>query len=151
MIAACLLLALLPVPETARLHAVRLRPGQDARAEIVRLTNERGIRAGAVVTAVGSLRSAVLRFAARDGGTTVEGPLEVVSLVGTVGEGGRVHLHASVSDGSGRTVGGHLMDGSRVHTTLELVIAELPGTVFAREKDDETGYEELAVKPLPVP
>jgi uncharacterized protein len=71
-----------------------------------------------------------------------------VSLVGTLTQDG-AHLHVSLADRSGVTLGGHLLDGSAVYTTAEIVLAELPALAFAREHDPESGYDELVVRPRP--
>ena len=41
--------------------------------------------------------------------------------------------------------GGHLMDGSTVRTTAEIVLVELTELEFERADDPETGYKELRV------
>lgn len=55
------------------------------------------------------------------------------------------HLHMSVSDGEGRTIGGHVMAGNVVYTTLVVVIAEHPRLRYRREFDPASGYEERVV------
>lgn len=132
--------------EGMRVYALRLRPGQDLRQELERFTKERGIRAGFVITTVGSLRKASLRLADRSDATGFEGKFEIVSLVGTLTQDG-VHLHASISDGEGKTVGGHLVEGCLVYTTAEIVIGEAAGMEFRRETDAETTYKELTIRP----
>lgn len=129
-----------------RVYALRLRPGQDLRQELEKFTKERGIRAGFVITTVGSLRKASLRLADRSEVTGFEGKFEIVSLVGTLAQDG-VHLHASISDGEGRTVGGHLVEGCLVYTTAEIIIGEATGMEFRRETDATTGYKELTIRP----
>ena len=126
-------------------HAMRLRPGQDLRAELERWAKEHRVAAACIVTAVGSLTRASLRYANREHATVLEGHFEVTSLVGTLSADGS-HLHVTVSDGDGRTYGGHLMEGSTVYTTMEIVVGSLPGVVFARELDPTYGYEELVVR-----
>ena len=106
------------------------------------------MRAGYVAAVVGSLTGARLRFAGRDAGATVAGPLEILSLSGTLGAGG-VHLHLAVSDADGAVTGGHLLHGCPVRTTAEIVLAFLPGTIFERPVDPETGFRELAIRPRP--
>jgi predicted DNA-binding protein with PD1-like motif len=128
-----------------RVFALRLRPGQDLRKEIERFTRERGVRAGFVITTVGSLRKAVLRLADKSDSTSFEGKFEIVSLVGTLGQDG-VHLHTSISDGTGRTIGGHLVEGCEIYTTAEIVIGEAAGMAFGRETDSLTGYKELTIR-----
>jgi hypothetical protein len=51
------------------------------------------------------------------------GKHEIVSLVGTLALDGD-HLHIAVSDSTGRTIGGHLMEGSLVYTTAEIAVGE---------------------------
>ena len=71
--------------------------------------------------------------------------VEIVSLMGTVSEHGS-HLHASLAHRDLSVFGGHLRPGCLVNTTAEIVLAELPDTVFTRERDEATGYEELAIR-----
>jgi predicted DNA-binding protein with PD1-like motif len=129
--------------------AVRLQPGQDLKAELLRLAVENRWQAACVVTCVGSLHPAHLRFAGAEEGTWLREKLEIVSLVGTFSKDGG-HFHVSVSDGQGRTTGGHLLEGCRVYTTAEIVVLPLPHYQFLRELDPATGYPELRpVRALP--
>ena len=128
-----------------KIFALRLRPGQDLRKEIERFTRERGIKAGFVITTVGSLEKATLRLADQNNSSSFEGKFEIVSLVGTLSQDG-VHLHISLSDSAGRTIGGHLVEGCQIYTTAEIVIGEARGIVFAREADKLTGYKELTIR-----
>ena len=73
------------------------------------------------------------------------GPFEILSLNGTLSLDG-VHLHLCISDHKGQTYGGHLLDNCLIHTTCELVIAEIPGHTFTRELDPQTKYMELKIK-----
>jgi uncharacterized protein len=136
------------VESSVKALALRLSPGMDVREELERIVNERGIKAASVLTCVGSLRDAVLRFANKPTGTNIQGPLEIVSLVGTLGSEGGSHLHLAVSDGDGKTIGGHVLKGCIVFTTAEIVLAVLPDAVFTREQDSASGYKELLVLPL---
>lgn len=127
-------------------HALRLRPGQDLKQELVALTERLGLQAGCILTCVGSLRRAALRLANRPGTSIVEDYFEILSLVGTLGPAGP-HLHIALSDGRGQTIGGHLQDGSLIYTTAEIVIGELTTLAFSRPIDPETGYDELVIRP----
>lgn len=129
-----------------RAHALRLRPGQDVRQELQAFVEQHQLRAACVLSAVGSLTTTTLRLANQEGPTVYQGHFEVVSLVGTLSVNGS-HLHLSVSDSTGRTVGGHLLAGNRVYTTLEVVLGELPELDFRRETDPTFGYQELVVRP----
>ena len=132
-------------PSKGRYHAVRLKPGQDLKVELTQYLREQNIRACALVTCVGSLTEARIRYADRAESSLVPGPLEIVSLVGCGGLG-KWHLHLSVSDSQGRTLGGHLLDGNIVRTTAEIVLVELEELEFDRVHDPETGYQELEVR-----
>lgn len=129
-----------------RTYALRLRPGDDLRQQLLQFTEQHHIQAGMVMTCVGSLTVTTLRLANQEGPTVYQGHVEIVSLVGTLSVNGS-HLHLSVSDSTGRTMGGHLLDGNRVYTTAELVIGEMPGLDFRRETDATFGYKELVVYP----
>lgn len=119
-------------------RVLRLSPGDDLRA---RIEAER-VPAGCIVSAVGSFSRAVLRFAAEDKGTVIDGPTELIALSGTLSSDG-VHLHAAIADAQGNVKAGHVMPGCIVRTTAELVIALLPEWEFRRELDAATGYKEL--------
>jgi uncharacterized protein len=136
------------VESSTKALALRLSPGMDVKEALERIVKERGIKAASVLTCVGSLRDAVIRFANKPTGTNIQGPLEIVSLVGTLGSDGGSHLHIAVSDGEGKTLGGHVLKGCIVFTTAEIVLAVLPDAVFTREQDSASGYKELLVLPL---
>lgn len=126
-------------------EVLRLQPGEDLRDALdgaFRRFQSQGVQAASVVSSVGSLSQAVLRFAAEPGGTVLHGPLEMISLSGTLSRDG-CHLHASVADAQGAMRGGHVMRGCTVRTTAEIVLALLPGWHFSREADPATGYLEL--------
>ena len=145
--ALCFLGGLFPARAETRIHVFRLGPGQDIKSEIARYAREKGIRAGWVITAVGSLRELRLRLANQSQSQQWEGPWEVVSLVGTLNQDS-LHLHLSASDAQGRTLGGHLVEGNPVFTTLEVVLGESNDLQFHRELDERSGYPELRVETI---
>ncbi|HNU88738.1 MAG TPA: DNA-binding protein [Ferruginibacter sp.] len=128
-------------------HAFRLKPGQDLKAAIQELVNKKQIKAGWISTCVGSLTNYKIRFANQTNGSVDSGHFEIVSLTGTVSVNGS-HLHISISDSTGKTTGGHLMEGCTVYTTAEIVILSSNELVFKREKDGTTAWEELQVEAL---
>lgn len=128
-----------------KVHALRLKPGQDLRKEIEAFVLKEKIKAGSILSSVGSLTEVTLRFANKEKTKSFKGHFEVVSLSGTIGLAGS-HLHMSVSDGEGKTVGGHLAEGNKVYTTLELIIGEYPGLNFLRVDDKSSGFKELEIK-----
>ncbi|MEO0349800.1 MAG: PPC domain-containing DNA-binding protein [Cyanobacteria bacterium P01_A01_bin.15] len=124
--------------------ALRLNPGEDLKQSLVRYCCDRKIEAAYILSCVGSLRRAVLRFSNHPNGTVLERTLEILSLSGTLSRHG-AHLHMAVSDSEGRVTGGHLMDTSLIYTTAEIVLGIVPNTVFKRETDPLTGYRELTI------
>lgn len=125
-------------------RVIRLGPGQDLRAEIERCTRRQRHPAAVVLTCVGSLTRARIRFAGSHEGAHVDGPLEIVSLGGTLSSAG-VHLHIAVADASGNLKGGHLLTGCIVRTTAEIAIGMLRRTRFSRILDARTGHRELRI------
>lgn len=125
-------------------HAFRLKPGDDLKAGIQKLVIEKQIQAGWIGTCVGSVTHYQVRFANQPNGSSDSGHFEIVSLTGTVSTNGS-HLHISLSDSTGKTIGGHLMEGCKIYTTAEIVILSSNEFVFKREKDGTTPWEELQV------
>lgn len=121
------------------LQALRLHPGDDLRGAL-----EAGGRTAFVVAGIGSLAHAQLRLAGEPGPSRVEGPLEILTLCGSLTPDG-AHLHISVADAAGRVLGGHVCAGSQVLTTAELLLAPLPQGSMGRAFDATTGYLELHV------
>jgi hypothetical protein len=128
-------------------YAIRLRPGEDPKAALDALGISQGWEAAAVLTCAGSLTTAVLRYANQDEAVTLTGHFEIVSLTGIFSRHGG-HYHIAIADGEGRAYGAHLMDGSAVYTTAEILLAVLDDARFLRSFDPATGYEELDIQPL---
>ncbi|WP_138503111.1 PPC domain-containing DNA-binding protein [Spirosoma lacussanchae] len=126
-------------------YSFRLRPGQDLKKELEKVVQQQRIGAGAILTCVGSLTDVTLRLANQEGPSTWHGHFEIVSLVGTLSANGS-HIHLSVSDSTGRTLGGHLLDGCTIYTTAELLIGVMPEITYTREPDPAFGYRELVVR-----
>jgi len=116
-------------------------------AEMDRLAQTQQLEAACVLTCVGSLTTAVLRFANQNVTETLTGHFEIVSLTGTLSIHGS-HYHISISDESGRTIGAHLMAGCKVYTTAEIVIGVIEGVSYQRTMCEQSGYPELDVQSL---
>ena len=147
-----------PEGHGARLHCVRLAPGDDLLSCLLDFVTQRGLTAAAVVSAVGSTGTTVLRPAGGEPPRTFDGKFEVVALSGTIAPGGQPdgdifggvnvekhHLHLSIAGANCATYGGHLLAGTIVRTTMEIVIADLIGAAFDRPLDPLTGYAELSI------
>lgn len=131
--------------ETLHIAAFRLKPGEDLREGIEKMVKQQSIHAGWVATCAGSLTDYAIRFANQPGAATGSGHFEIVSLSGTVSINGS-HLHLSISDSTGKTIGGHLMSGCKIYTTAEIVLQYTDKFEFTREKDGSTPWQELQVK-----
>ena len=126
-------------------YSLRLRPGQDLKKEIEAVVRQERIEAGAMLTCVGSLTDITLRLANQSEPSVWQGHFEIVSLFGTLSINGS-HLHLAVSDSTGQTMGGHLLDGCKIYTTAELVIGVMTDIVYERETDPTFGYKELTIR-----
>ena len=131
---------------------IRLNPGEDLRTAIEAAVRGANCRAAFVLSGIGSLSSAGLRFAGAEQPRRLTGDMEILSLSGTVafngtGEGARSssHLHMALSTATGEVLGGHVAPGCTVRTTAEVLLALLPGWEFSREPDAATGYLELQI------
>jgi predicted DNA-binding protein with PD1-like motif len=127
-----------------KVYAFRLKPGEDLRNGIDVIVKEKNILAGWINTCVGSLTDYNIRFANQQEGSRGSGHFEIVSLTGTVSINGS-HLHISISDSTGKTIGGHLLEGCKIYTTAEIVIGTTTAYEFIRKKDGSTEWEELQV------
>lgn len=132
-------------------HVLRLAAGADLHASLLEFLRVHRPEAATIISAVGSLTHANIRFANIPDDSVKPQPVghyEIVSLVGTLSLTGGNHIHMSISDSKGHTLGGHLMPtGNIVYTTVELVIGVLPSLIFKRETDPTFGFKELVVYP----
>jgi predicted DNA-binding protein with PD1-like motif/predicted NAD-dependent protein-ADP-ribosyltransferase YbiA (DUF1768 family) len=128
-----------------KIHILRLKPREDLRGALEQFTRAHKLQAGYIVTCVGSLDGAKLRLADQKNSTSFPGKFEIVSLVGTLSPDGP-HLHISLSDETGKMIGGHLVEGCTIRTTAEIVIGEATDLKFSRPLDAETGFNELRVE-----
>lgn len=129
-----------------RSYVVRLKPGQDVKAELEALAKANRLQAASIVSVVGSLTDVALRYANQPTTTRLQGHFEVVAMSGYLADG-EFHCHLAVSDGEGKTLGGHLMDGNVVYTTLVVVIQEHLQLRYRREVDPKSNYAELVIDP----
>ncbi|BAY48156.1 UDP-N-acetylglucosamine pyrophosphorylase [Scytonema sp. HK-05] len=129
-----------------KIFAFRLKPDEDLKQSLKNFTLQENIKAGFILTAIGSLKVATIRFANQDTSTVLSDKFEILSLNGTIATTG-VHLHIAISDKQGKTIGGHLDDGCIIYTTAEIVIGISEEYTFLRTPDQQTGYKELEIIP----
>ena len=128
-----------------KIYTFRLKPDQDLFDSIEAFVADKKIEAGCVLSAVGSLTHATLRLANREYYNEYEGHFEIVSMTGTVATSGS-HIHVSISDGDGVTLGGHLVSGCKIYTTAEIILSVFDDVIYKRELlKNDSGYEELVV------
>lgn len=134
------------VPSGTTFYTLRLVPGMDLVQEVRKFADENHLQAASVVSAVGSLSEANIRYADRSDGTLLKGVFEVIYFGGTI-DAKKQHLHISIADENGKMLGGHLMkSGSVTRTTMEIVLMELNDVVYTREKCPLSTYNELVVR-----
>lgn len=141
-----------------KFFALRLNPGQDLKQSLKEFTFSAGqifdgsayhLQAAFILSAIGSLSQATIRFADQKTSEVLTGKFEILSINGTLSIHG-IHLHIAISDATGKTIGGHLDYGCIVYTTAEIVIGESEEFTFLRSPDRQTGFLELEIRPRDV-
>lgn len=136
-----------------KVYALRLKPDQDLRQSLKTFVKEINLKVEFILTAIGSLKQAKIRFANQNVSTVLNDKFEILSLNGTLAQTG-IHLHICIlhiciSDREGKILGGHLDDGCIIYTTAEIVIGCSEEFIFIRTVDEQTGYKELEIIPNP--
>ena len=132
-----------------RVVVVRLAPGTDLLEGIQAACEKHRIRNGVVISAIGSLNG--VRFCDVEplpdkkcgyGYGKVLSLDETIELTGAGGviccdEAGKInlHIHISMSDKNGKAFGGHLVEGTKVLMTADIVLGEIEGISMLREHD----------------
>lgn len=143
---------LLPTPSSPMLvHVLRLAAGAELHASISEFLRVHRAEAATILSAAGTLTHANIRFAGVADELVKPQPAshyEIVSLGGTLSLSAGNHIHISIADSKGHTLGGRMMPtGNIVSTTVELAIGVLPNLLFKRETDPTFGLKELVVYP----
>lgn len=125
--------------------ATRLTKGMDLKRSLAKIVKDHNIKAGSVASCVGCISTLNLRLAGAESTLSKCEPFEIVSAMGTLTTEHQ-HVHISVSDKQGHVWGGHLMEGTLIDTTAELIIHSYPALTFSRKMDESTGYTELVIK-----
>ena len=133
---------------------VRVRPGTDVMEGLKKVCEEHGVKYGAVLFGIGSIRQLCYQVLAPKKDSiwgagytdpqTVPGPIEIVGIRGIIfqSEEGEtlLHIHGSFSDQEGKCYGGHLVMGQNpVLATCDAMIAELTDAKMIRRLDPELG------------
>ncbi len=137
--------------ELKRVIAVRLRPGTDVLLGLEEACKRAGINNGVILSAIGSLDGVQFcnpvelpeKKAGYGYGETLHltGPIELTNASGIICHDDQgvtnLHVHISLSDRHGNAHGGHLVEGTKVLLTVDVVIAEIGGLVMGRKFDEE--------------
>jgi len=133
----------------------RLRPGTDLIEGIIALVEEYDVRAGVIISCVGSLGKATFLLPVPDPsskvGAVYGNPIEIVGPLAFLSGGGLIsrdkdgevliHFHGLVSDVNRKVYGGHFKcGGNPVLATMEVLIAELQDLELVRRYDEEVGF-----------
>ncbi len=130
-----------------RVCVFRIKPDQEVFSEINRYCQSNNITSGIILGIIGSLKSATLSYLmelpAKYKEINYEGPLEIVSALGSIAfieNSSAVHIHMHISN-ENSCQGGHLVRGT-VFSTAEVVLGELDFQVY-RQYDQHTGLNEI--------
>ncbi|KER32748.1 hypothetical protein T265_12748, partial [Opisthorchis viverrini] len=102
-------------------HILRLAPGQEVRSCLSHYVLSHHLAGAFIITCCGSLTKAHIRLANLQE-SELEGPFEIVSMVGTLASDGHPHLHIALADSNGQVLGGHVLGSCQVNTTAEIVL-----------------------------
>jgi uncharacterized protein len=121
-----------------KVFPLQLKPNQDLRQSLKNFANQENIKAGFILSAIGSLKQAKIRFANQSDSILLIEKFEILSLNGTIATSG-VHLHIAISD--------KLDNQCIIYTTAEIIIGTIEQFIFNRTIDEQTGYKELEIIP----
>ncbi len=121
---------------------IGIAPGEMLLETIEKAIKEKGIRNGAVVSGIGTLKTCQMHhiehthFPPDDRFFTLEMPLELLSVSGLIANG-KPHLHIVVSYKDEQTYGGHLEPESEVLYLAEIAIMVFNDLKMDRFRDEE--------------
>jgi len=142
------------IGKAGKLIPVRLRTNTDITNGLKAVCEDNGIKYGAVLFGIGSIRKLTYQVLAPKPGAklgsgytdpqTLSGPIEVVSMHGIIFQSGEgqtlLHLHGTFSDKEGKVFGGHIVAGENpVLATLDAYIVENVGAETIRQMDEDIG------------
>lgn len=133
-----------------RVIAVRLKPGTDVLLGLQEACERNGINNGVILSAIGSLQDPhfcnPVELPTKAGygyGETLHltGPIELTNASGIICHDDQgntnLHVHMTVTDRHGNAHGGHLVEGTKVLLTVDVILAEIEGLVMGRKFDEE--------------
>jgi uncharacterized protein len=142
---------IMPYAGKTELITIGFKPGEMLLESIQVAIASQGIRNGAVVSGIGTLKTCRMHyvehtgFPPRDHFFTLEKPLELLSVSGLIA-GGEPHLHIVVSCGQDEVFGGHLEPGSEVLYMAEVAILVFNEHQLERQFDPDRKIKLLELK-----
>ena len=136
----------------SRVVVLRLKPGMDLLNGIQSACERYQIHNGVIISAIGSLKC--VRFCDVEalpekkcgyGYGRILALDETIELTGASGvicsdteKNINLHVHISMSDKNGKGYGGHLVEGTIVLMTADIVVGEITGIEMRREYDSDS-------------
>lgn len=134
-----------------RIVALRLKPGTDVLLGLEEACKRSGINNGVILSAIGSLDGVKfcnpVELPEKKAGygygeiLHLTGPIELTNASGIIchDDAGvtNLHVHITLSDRYGNAHGGHLVEGTKVLLTVDVIMAEIGGLIMGRKFDDE--------------
>ena len=130
---------------------IALEPGELLLESIREAVRRCGIRSGAVVSGIGTLKTCRMHyidhvgFPPTDTIFSLEKPLELLSINGLIANG-EPHLHIVVSCGSNEVYAGHLEEASEVAYLAEIAVLAFNDLAIARYLDPQRRISLLGPK-----
>ena len=134
--------------QIGRMLVFRIPEDEDLAIAIKKRAEESSVKAG-VFLLIGALKNVTLGCYRKGVYERVKfaGSLEIASCSGNIAVDEKdnvvIHAHIVVSNEKGQAFGGHLMEGSRVGVTAELMIVEGLGLHLVRSLDEKTNLKLL--------
>ncbi len=133
-----------------RVIALRLKPETDLLLGLTEACRRAGINNGVILSAIGSLKDVqfcdVVEIPTAAGygyGEVLHltGPIELTNASGIIchdDEGvTNLHVHLTLTDRHGNAHGGHLVEGTQVLLTTDVIIGEIEGIIMGRKFDEK--------------
>ena len=134
-----------------KIHALKLKKGEDILLSIEKFSQAKNISAGAVLSGVGDLCEARLVHGTDLALNPLKEDLEITGLNGAV-SAARTHLHITLAKKDLSVIGGHLAHGCIAENGVEIILAEFePDEVVSPETTDGAAadpneYDSLVAK-----
>jgi predicted DNA-binding protein with PD1-like motif len=142
---------IIPYSGSTDLLVIGFKPGEMLLESMRAAIQAQGVRNGAVVSGIGTLKTCQMHyvehtgFPPRDHFYTLNKPLELLSVSGLIADG-EPHLHIVVSCGQDEVYGGHLEPGSEVLYLAEIAILVFNDLSLERQPDTERKVKLLGLK-----